>query len=79
MEPGVAVYNLIYYGRDSRGTGPRAPHHRPPGGERQAQSQGHHTIDHLEEKERGRHKAKDIIPSIAWRIEANTKPKTSHH
>ena len=87
------------------GTKPRASHHRSPGGERrgqkkrfrhylQAQSQGHHTIDHLEE--RGvdrrsasdttcRHKAKGITPSIkVWTEEAlqtlpaGTKPRTSN-
>ena len=42
-----------------------------------AQSQGQHTIDQLEE--RGGHKAKDITPSIAWRREAGTKPRTSRH
>ena len=58
-------------------TKPRTSHHRTPVGERRTQSQGHHTIDRLEE--RGGHKAKDITPSIAWRREAATKPRTSHH
>ena len=39
-----------------------------------AQSQRHGAIDRLEE--RGGHKAKDMAPSIAWRREAGTKPKT---
>ena len=42
-----------------------------------AQSQRHHTIDRLEK--RGGHKVKDITPSIAWRTEAGTKSRTSHH
>ena len=42
-----------------------------------AQSQGHQTINSLEE--RGGHKAKDIRPLIAWRREGDTKPRTSHH
>ena len=44
---------------------------------RRAQSQGHYTIHRLEE--RGGHKAKDITPSITWRREAGTRPRTSHH
>ena len=59
------------------GTKPRASQHRSPGGHRWAQSQGHHTIDHLEE--RGGHKATGITPPIKWRGEAGTKPRTSHH
>ena len=47
---------------------PRTSRHRSPGGERRAQSQGHHTTDQLEE--RGGHKAKDITPPIAWGREA---------